>query len=55
MAAMLMQTGQNPNAIGKHGIEQRIRKAKDERAPSLTVSQKAGERVLGDEMHDEVE
>jgi hypothetical protein len=52
---MLMQAGQNPNAIGKHNVEQRVRKARDERAPSLTVSQGTGERVLGDEMHDEVE
>ena len=53
--SMLMQAGQNPNAIGKHNVEQRVRKARDERAPSLTVSQGTGERVLGDEMHDEAE
>ena len=52
---MLMQAGQNPNAIGKHNVEQRVRKARDERTPGLTVSQGTGEWVLGDEMHDEVE
>jgi hypothetical protein len=45
---MLMEAGQNPNAIGKHNVEQRVRKARDEHAPSLTVSQWTGERVLGD-------
>ena len=50
-----MQAGQNPNAIGKHNVEQRVRKARDKRAPSFAVSQRAGERVFGDEMHDEVE
>ena len=53
--AMLVQAGQNPDAIGKHDVEQGVREARDERAPSVTMSQRAGKRVLGDEVHDEVE
>jgi hypothetical protein len=52
---MLMQAGQNPNAVRKHDLEDCIRKARDERAPSLAVSWRAGQRMLSDEVHDEVE
>jgi hypothetical protein len=52
---MLMKAGQHPDAIRKHDVEECVGKARDERAPSLAVSQRAGERVLGDELHDEVE
>ena len=50
-----MQAGQNPNAIRKDDVEQRVRKARDESAPNLEMSQGTGKRVLGDEVHDEVE
>jgi hypothetical protein len=52
---MLMQTGQNPYAVRKHDVEQRVRKAGDERAPGVAVSQRAGERMLRDELHDKLE
>ncbi len=52
---MLVQAGQNPNAIRKHDVEQRVRKTRDERAPGLAVSQSAGKRMLGDKVHDKVE
>jgi len=35
--------------------EQRIRKAGDERAPGVAVSQRAGKRMLRDELHDKLE
>jgi hypothetical protein len=52
---MLMQAGQNPNTVRKHDVEQRVRKARDERAPGFAMSQRAGERMLGDELHDKIE
>jgi hypothetical protein len=53
--AMLMQAGQNLNAVRKHDVEQRVRKARDKRAPGAAVSQGAGERMLRDELHDKLE
>ena len=50
-----MEAGQNPDAIGKHDVEQSVGKAGDERTPCLMVGNGAGKRMLGDEMHDEVE
>ena len=53
--AMLVQAGQNPDAIGKCDVEQRVRETRDERTPRLAMSKRASKRVLGDEVNDEVE
>ena len=50
-----MKTSQDPDAIRKHDVEHRIREARDERAPGLAVRDRAGEGVLGNEPHDEIE
>ena len=49
-----MQAGQNPDAIGKHDVEQGVGKAGDERATSLAVGDGAGKGMLCDEVHDDV-
>ena len=51
----LMQAGQNSDAVWKHDVEQRVRKSRDECATGLAVGEGAGERMLRDEMYDEVE
>jgi hypothetical protein len=51
---MLMETGQNPNAVREHDVEQRVRKAGDERTPSPVVGHGAGEGMLCDEVYDKV-
>jgi hypothetical protein len=50
-----MQARQNPDAVGKHDVEQRVRKARDEGAMSFAVGEGTGKWMLGDEVHDEVE
>jgi hypothetical protein len=50
-----VQASQDPDAVGEHNVEQRVRKAWDERAAGFAVRQGAGEGMFGDEMHDEIE
>ena len=50
-----MKAGQNSNAIREHDVEQRVRKAWDERAPGLAIGDSTGEWMLSDEAHDKVE
>jgi len=49
-----MQAGQNPDAVGKHDVEQGVGKAGDECATGLAVGECAGKGMLPDEVHDEV-
>ena len=50
-----MEAGQSPDAVRKHDVEKRVRKAGDEGAPSVAVGQSAGERMVSDELDDKVE
>jgi len=52
---MLLEAGQNTDSVRKHDVKQSVRKARDERAPSLAMGRRASERVLSDEVHHKVE
>ncbi len=50
----LVQTGHNPNTVGKHDVEQGVRKAWDKCATSFAIRDGACEGVLSDEAHDKI-
>jgi hypothetical protein len=51
----LVQTGQYPNPVAKHDVEQGVWKPWDKRARSFAVRHGACEGMLSNEVHDKVE